>query len=472
TKMRELMEEILSDAQRRGAHFADLRVTDGEGTSVAVEDGQADKISSSTRSGAGLRVLVDGAWGFAPTNLVTAEELRRCLHDALAMAQAATGHVTDPGMVAEVEPVEDTVGLDVRIDPRHVPLADRVQRIFEIEQVARERDDRIVNTRASYSDSVGRLTVANTLGTYIEREAVRCSVRLSATAQSARTRQFATESKARPGGYELVEAIDIDQWAGGTADKALALLDAAPAPAGQFDVIIDPRVCGLLVHEAFGHNAEADAVWAGDSILAGHEGEQVCSPLVSIADDPTLADLNGTFRYDHEGVPARRHDIIREGVLLGYLHSLETAARLGAEPNGRARAQSHQYEPIVRMSNTFIDAGDATLEEMIADTERGLLLKGGYWGYVFTARGQFTCNVENAWAIEGGELGQHYRNASFAGMTMEMLSRVDAVGDEVSFELGGTCGKAGQSMPVDAGGPYLRIRDVVVGGQTQVGRAQ
>lgn len=470
--MRELIEEILSDARRRGADFADLRVSEGEGTSVAVEDGQADKISSSARSGAGLRVLVDGAWGFAPTNLVTPEELRRCLDDALAMAQAAAGHVTEPGMVAEVEPVEDTVALDVQTDPREVPLAERVQRIFGIEEVARERDDRIVNTRASYSDSAGRLIVANTFGTYIEREAVRCSVRLSATAQSAETRQFATESKARPGGYELVEGIDIDEWAGGTADKALALLDAAPAPAGQFDVIIDPRVCGLLVHEAFGHNAEADAVWAGDSILAGHEGQQVCSPLVSIADDPTLQHLNGTFTYDHEGVPARRHDIIQEGVLLGYLHSLETAARLGAEPNGSARAQSHQYEPIVRMSNTFIDAGEASLEEMIADTERGLLLKGGYWGYVFTARGQFTCNVENAWAIEGGELGQHYRNASFAGLTMAMLSRVDAVGDEVSFELGGTCGKGGQSMPVDAGGPYLRIRDVVVGGQTQAGRAQ
>jgi TldD protein len=231
-------------------------------------------------------------------------------------------------------------------------------------------------------------------------------------------------------------------------------------------------VCGLLVHEAFGHNAEADAVWAGESILAGHEGERVCSELVTIVDDPTLPGLNGSFTYDHEGVPARRQEIIREGVLQGYLHSLETAARLGAEPNGRARAQSHQDEPIVRMSNTFIEGGDGSLEAIIADTERGLLLKGGYWGYVFTARGQFTCNVENAWEIENGRLGRHYRNASFAGLTMEMLSRVDAVGSEISFDLGGTCGKGGQSMHVDAGGPYLRIRDVVVGGQLDVRSGQ
>ncbi|MFO8078802.1 MAG: TldD/PmbA family protein [Armatimonadota bacterium] len=470
--MRELIEDILSDAKRRGASFADLRVTDGEGTSIAVEDGQADKVSSASRSGAGLRVLVDGAWGFAPTNTVTAAELRRCLDDALSMAKAASGHITEPGVVAEVEPVEATIESEAEIDPREIPLADRVQRIFEIEQVARERDDRIVNTRANYADGVGRLIIANTFGTFIEQEATRCSARLSTTAQSGEIRQAANESEARPGGYEIIDAIDPGEWAADVADRALALLDAVPAPAGTFDIIIDPRVCGLLAHEAFGHNAEADAVWAGESILAGREGEQVCSELVTIADDPTLEGLNGSFRYDHEGVPAQRHDIIRDGVLVGYLHSLETAARMGVEPNGCARAQDHQNEPIVRMSNTFIDGGDTTLEEIIADTEEGLLMKGGYWGYVFTARGQFTCNVENAWEIKDGKVGQHFRNASFAGLTLGMLSRVDAVGSEVKFDLGGTCGKGGQGMPVDAGGPFLRIRDVVVGGQQQTGSEQ
>ncbi len=469
--MRELIEDILAQARKRGVDFADLRVTNGESTSISVEDGKADKIRSGASSGAGLRVLVNGAWGFAPTNLVTRDELMRCLDDAVAMAKAASGHVTEPGMVAEVEPVETRVAMKATIDPRTVPLSDRVQRIFEIEQVARERDDRIVNTTAGYQDAAGTLIIANTFGTYIEQEAVRCSVRVMATAQSGDVRQFATESEAGPRGYEIIEEIDPEAWAGGIADRALALLDAAPAPAGTFDVIIDPRVCGLLVHEAFGHNAEADAVWAGESILAGHEGEQVCSEMVTIVDDPGIPGANGSFIYDHEGVPGRRVEIIREGVLQGYLHSLETAARLGAVPNGRARAQSHQDEPIVRMSNTFIEAGDTPLDDIIADTRRGLLLKGGYWGYVFTARGQFTCNVENAWAIENGKIGRHYRNASFAGLTMEMLSRVDAVGDEITLDLGGMCGKGGQGMYVDAGGPYMRIRDVVVGGQ-QAGEGQ
>ncbi len=471
--MREMIEEVLDAALARGATFADIRVSEGEGTSVSVEDGRADKILSSRVSGAGLRVLVDGAWGFAPTNVVTKQELARCLDDAMAMARAAGGHVTDPGMVAEVEPVEATVKAEPRVPPSEVPLEDRVAAIFEMERVARERDPkRIANTIASYRDSISHQVIANSFGTYLEQEAVRCGLRVTVTAQEGEVRQFATKSQARPSGYELMADAEPEQFAGATADKALALLDAEPAPAGVFDVIIDPRVCGLLVHEAFGHNAEADAVWAGESILAGEEGQPVASELVTIVDDPTLKDLNGSFTYDHEGVPAVRHEIVKDGVLMGYLHSLETAARMGATPNGAARAMNHQYEPIVRMSNTFIEAGDSTLAEMMAGIEHGLLLEGGYWGYVFTARGQFTCNVEHAYAIENGKIGQHYRNASISGLTLETLGRVDAVGSEVTFDLGGMCGKGGQSMHVDAGGPHLRIREVVVGGQQDLQRGQ
>ena len=464
--MRDMIQEVLDAADARGASFADLRVVEGEGTSVSVEDGRADKIASARISGAGLRVLVEGAWGFAPTNVVTRQELMRCLDDALAMARAAAGNVTDPGMVATVEPVEATTEAECRILPTEVPLEQRVQAIFELERVARERDPaRIVNTIASYRDLVSEQITANSFGSYIRQVGSRCALRVTATAQDGEVRQFATKSRARPCGYELLADADPVKFAGGTADKALALLDAAPAPAGVFDVIIDPRVCGLLVHEAFGHNAEADAVWAGDSILAGKEGQLVASELVSIIDDPTRKGLNGSFEYDHEGVRALRHDIVRDGILVGYLHSLETAARMAAAPNGAARMMNHQYEPIVRMSNTFIEPGEATLEQMIEDTPRGLLLEGGYWGYVFTARGQFTCNIENAYAIENGKLGRHYRNASISGLTLETLQKVDAVGAELSFDLGGMCGKGGQFVSVDAGGPYLRIREVVVGGR-------
>ncbi len=464
--MRELIEDTLKRAQRKGAQFADLRIAAGSQTAVEVEDGRADTISHASVNGAGLRVLVEGAWGFAPTNKISTEELNQCVDDAVAMARAAASNVTEPGMVAEVEPVEAKVSTNYQIDPAQVPLSERVSAVFEFEKVARERDaKRIVNTAATYADSSAQMQLGNTFGTYLEYESVRCRIGVVVTAQEDNVRQQAADYQANAIGYELVSNMDPHEFAGKIAGRALKLLSAAPPPAGKFEVIIDPRICGLLVHEAFGHNCEADAVWSGNSILEGKIGEMVAAPMVTIIDDPTLPDTNGSYQYDHEGVPARRHVLVEDGVLQGFLHDLETAARFGVAPNGSGRAGGCKFPPLPRMSNTFIVPGQNSLEEMIADIDHGLYLKGGRWGYVFTAQGQFTCNVEEAYAIEKGELGQHYRNVNISGMTLETLQTVTAVGSDLTLRNGGTCGKDGQGVPVDTGGPHLRIAAMVVGGQ-------
>jgi TldD protein len=172
--MRELLEDILDRARDGGADFADIRVGDATGTSIVVQDGRADRVQTGLGSGAGLRVLVDGAWGMATTPDIVADELRQCLDDAVAMAKTAAPSVTDPGLVADVEPVEDSIQVDCEIDPRDIPLKERVTNIFELEKLARENDDRIVNTVTSYADAAGSSIIANTAGTYIETEAVRC----------------------------------------------------------------------------------------------------------------------------------------------------------------------------------------------------------------------------------------------------------------------------------------------------------
>lgn len=465
--MRELIEQILREARQAGATFADLRYSAGAGTSILVQDGRADKIGTGSSRGAGVRVLVDGAWGFAPTNDPTRDELRRCLDDAVRMARAAAPAVTDPSMVAEIDPVEAKVVSSVEIDPRGVPLAERVQMIYDLERVAASRD-KIVNSVAQYADAVGSSIVANTFGTYIESEGARCQIGVRVTASDGTERQGTGKGRAGRGGFELLEHLNYEHFAGETADRAVALLSAQQAPAGKFKVIIDPLICGLLVHEAFGHNSEADAIWTGNSILEGKLGRQVAAESVTIIDDPTLPGLNGSYEYDHEGTCAQRHVIVDQGILVGYLHSLETAARLGMEPNGAARCQGHQDVPIVRMSNTSIEPGQCSFEDMLAEVGDGLYLSGGGWGYVYTAGGQFTCNVEQAFRIEHGRLTTPYRNVNISGMTLETLSNVMAVGDDLKFELGGTCGKEGQAAPVDSGGPHVAIRGVVVGGQGEL----
>jgi TldD protein len=465
--MREMIEEVLAATRKAGATFADLRYSHGAGTSVLVQDGRADKIATGSARGAGVRVLVDGAWGFAPTNNPTREELLRCAEDAVRMARAAAPAVTDPGMVAEIEPVEAQVVQKIETDPRGIPLEERVHAAYEIERIAAARD-RVVNTVVRYSDATGDSIVANTFGTFIESEGGRCQIGLSVTAADGAERQSTGKGRAGRAGYELIQHLDYESFAGKTADRAVALLSAQQAPAGKFTVVIDPLICGLLVHEAFGHNVEADAVWTGNSILEGKLGQKVAADSVTIVDDPTLPNLNGSFEYDHEGTCAQRHVIVDRGVLVGYLHSLETAARMGMEPNGAARAQGHQDVPIVRMSNTAIEPGDCAFDDMLAEVGDGLYLSGGAWGYVYTAAGQFTCNVEQAFRIENGKLTTPYRNVCISGLTLETLGNVIAVGNDVKFELGGTCGKDGQAAPVDSGGPHVAIRDVVVGGQGEL----
>ncbi|MCX5683852.1 MAG: TldD/PmbA family protein [Planctomycetota bacterium] len=277
--------------------------------------------------------------------------------------------------------------------------------------------------------------------------------------------QRGMEHRGIVGGAELLRRTSAEELGVRATQKALALLKARPAPAGRFTVIFHPSITGLLVHEALGHNAEADAVWAGQSLLEGRLGEMLAAPGVSIYDDSTLPGEFGSYAYDSEGTPSRRRTIIENGKLVGFLHSLETAAKFGAEPTGSARADSYESRPIVRMSNTFMARGTVPFEEMLRGVDRGIYLLDGHWGYVFVQKGQFICHAGQARMIENGKLGEALRDVSVSSMTFDTLKNIDAIGDDFEMKMPGMCGKEGQSAPTDAGGPHVRVADVVVGGQ-------
>jgi TldD protein len=193
-------------------------------------------------------------------------------------------------------------------------------------------------------------------------------------------------------------------------------------------------------------------------------GEKVASDIVTIMDDPTMP-KNGHFVYDHEGVKAEPHTIVRDGTLVGFLHSLESAAKMKAQPQGSVRARSHQFPPIIRMSNTYLAPRDMAFEEMLGDVKRGVYLTGMNSGYVETQKGQFTCRVEQGWLIERGELQDHLRDVSINGLTLDALKNITAVGKDFKMDSPGTCGKMGQGIPTDAGAPHFRIDGIVVGGR-------
>jgi TldD protein len=294
---------------------------------------------------------------------------------------------------------------------------------------------------------------------------VRTMVSAGMTAQDGDVRQRGYEHKGRLCGAELLDEVTAESLSLKAADRAVDLLSARRAPAGKFPVIFHPSIAGLFVHEALGHNAEADLVLAGESILEGKLGQKIASDVVNVVDDGTVPDSWGSYAYDSEGVPAQRREIITNGALVGYMHSLQTAAKLGVPPNGSARAEDHHHRPVVRMSNTFIVPGELTLDEMMKGMDAGILLAGGHWGYVMCEKGQYTCHAGEGWMIRHGEKAEHIRDVSIAAMTLDTLMNIEAVSKDFEMEMPGNCGKSGQSMPVNGGGPYVRVKEVVVGGQ-------
>ena len=463
--MRNLLRSICDKAKARGAEFADARVFENSGTGITRQDGRADKLNTGTSKGLGIRVLKDHAWGFASLSNFDKDSAFAALDAAVSMAEASSARA-EKGCVAEVEPIEREVLAQVKIDPRSVSVERKMAALEGYEQAAiKIVGDKLANSIVSYSDRVDAETVCNTQGTCVYKESIRTIMHTRIVARDGDILQKASTRIGEPVGFELVERVTPEEFTVKSANLVLSLLTAAPPPAGKFPVIFHPSITGLLTHEAIGHNAEADHILSGTSIIAGKMGEKIASELVTIIDDSTYPGKWGTFDYDSEGTPGVRRVIIEKGVLKGYMHSLETAAKMGVKPNGSARAQDYQCRPIVRMSNTYIEPGESTFEDLVKGIDLGVYLRGGEYGYVLCERGQYTCHAGEAVMIRNGELAEQLRDVSVAGMTLETLANIDAVANDFEMNMPGSCGKNGQGMHVDNGGPHIRVKELVVGGQ-------
>lgn len=459
----DIIAAALENARRAGAEFADARCLSARSSAIEVQDGRLEKLHATVTEGIGVRALLNGAWGFACANSITKDEIERCAREAVETAGALAG-LSEKSAVAEAAPVTATVEIPCVRPPADVPSSEKIAKAKDLEAAARKHDKRIVNTSLTYRDSQSEMLVVNSRGTRVLTTGPRAVVMLRVVAAEDGLLQRTFEVVGRREGYEAIEALDPAVFSAGAAQRAINLLHAAPPPSGRFPVIFDPSIAGLLVHEAFGHNSEADHVWSGESIIAGKLGEQIASPLVTIIDDPTMKGAWGHFPYDDEGVPARPKTLVENGVLKSFLHSLETAALMNAEPNGSARVENHQYKPIVRMSNTCFKPGGGNLRDMIAGISRGVLVGRSIGGYVATEKGQFTCHAGESWMIRNGEKCELLRDVAVSGLTLEALAGIEGVSSEFELSMPGTCGKQGQGVPVDDGGPYLFLKELVVGG--------
>lgn len=455
---RDLAADVLRAARSRGGAFAELYVEERAGLSVRLDDGKVEEVTSGLDRGAGVRVGHGTSFGYAYSNRLDRDALMRA-------AEAAAASVTDGGggALVDLRALEPPVVHEATREASSVPTGTKVDWVREADETARGLGSEIRQVTAVYGDSVQQILVATSDGRWVEE--VRPRIRLSVTAVAGRDGNIQTGFHGPAGlaGVEFIEANPPARTAEVAARRALVMLDAAPAPAGETAAVLAPGMGGVLFHEAVGHPLEADLVDKEASVYRGRVGERLASDLLNGVDDATVPNAWGSFSFDDEGAPAQRTVLFEDGVLRGWLYDRLRADKDGVPSSGNGRRQSYAHPPIPRMTNTYILSGSSTPEEIVSGTERGIYVTALAGGQTNPATGDFVFGCSEAYLIEGGKVTAPVRGANLIGRAIEVMSSVDAIADD--FDIWpGMCGKDGQGVPVGSGSPTLRISRITVGG--------
>jgi TldD protein len=434
--------------------YYDIRRVSGEITQVDIDNGKVEQAGTSFYDKATVRVLGDLGWGIlsVPGHRSGSENLHKDLISQALSASAITNERV------EISPVPSRIHQIPRIgeDPRQVDIEEKVKILLDLEKSAAA--DNIVSRRVTYIEKAENVFFIDSSGVEYQYELCRCGFSVLAVASRGGVVQMGYERDHTISGLNIRHRHDLARE---SADRALQLLDARPAKGGMMHAILDPELGGVFAHEAVGHAAEGDLVKEGNSVLKGKIGEMIGSSQITIVDDPSLVEF-GFCPVDDEGSATSRTEIIRAGKMQSYLHSKETLAKIGDGIAGHCRGMAGEM-PIVRMSNTFIENGDASFEEILQTCKDGILLKGSRGGQVDPGRGMFQFNAEYGYLIEGGECTTMVRDVSLSGEILQTLHAVSMVGNDRALHPG-YCGKGGQTVPVTDGAPHLLLENAVVGG--------
>jgi TldD protein len=479
--MEDLTRLAVEEAQAAGASYADARFVRLRDENVEVKNGVVSALATETGQGLGVRVIADGAWGFASTTSPDPEAIRAVARQAVRIARAsATAH--DRAVeLSDVEPARARVPHTARQDPFQVPLEDRIALLLDCDQ-AMEVDDRLKVREGFIRVCREEKHFASSEGADIYQDRIETGAGLEARAvtpdgSDTQVRSYPSSHGGNMGtrGWELVEDLDLLDNAGRLGREAVELLDAPHCPAGVKDIILESSQLALQIHESCGHPIELDRVlgmeasFAGTSFLTPDKlgNLRYGSDLVNLSADATVPGALGSFAYDDEGVPGQCTPIVSEGRFVGYLSSRETAPVLGLTSSGTMRASGWNRIPLIRMTNINLEPGDWSLDEMIADTRDGFyLLTNTSWS-IDDKRLNFQFGTQMALEIKDGSLGQTYKNATYNGITPEFWGSCDAIGRRPEWVLWGVpnCGKGEpvQTAHVGHGTAPARFRGVKVG---------
>jgi TldD protein len=454
-----VLRERMEDALRKSdVEYTEIRIEDVASSWASFRGEELDNIGSSKTLGGIVRALYKGGWGYATFNDLNDLEIR--VREACESAKLVG---KEESKFAEVEPLVDKITATLKKDFREVSLSEKKSVIEEYNRIILGYHDKIETSSVSYRDSFRKIWYANSEGTYIEDERPDVVGFIAALAREDDNVQQGFEATMGAAGFQLVEGLQ--EKAEVAAKRAVDLLSAPSVTGGKYTVVLNPTLTGTFTHEAFGHLSEADFVYENDRmkelmIL----GKGFGSDILDIIDDGTIPGQLGTHRYDDEGVKTRKNYLIKDGILVGRLHSRETAAKMGEQPTGNARSIGYQHQPIVRMTNTYIDKGDVTFEDMIKDVKLGLYALDMFGGQ--TSMEMFTFSAAYGYMIRDGKIAELVRDVVLTGNVFETMMNFDMIGDTIDWSPVSGCGKGNQGgLRTGLGGPHVRIQNVVVGGR-------
>lgn len=455
------MKQRLLDALKNcPADYAEIRFETTDNTGFAYRGKELDNASTGQFTGGIVRACKNGGWGSCVFD--TLDELKSKVADACA---AATTVGKEKTALAEIAvPADQVFTAQLKNDFRGVSLDEKVALVGKYNDIVLNAVPGVESSTVMYGENFRTVHFASTRGNYFMEERPRILLYLVAIARNGSQVQRGSESFSSATDFTVV--LNREDKAREVAERAVALLKAPQCPGGRHHVILRPDFTGVFAHEAFGHLSEADFLYENPQMRELMTiGRQMGNNDLSIIDDGSLGQLIGTHHVDDEGTPTQKTMLIANGVLAGHLHSLETAGKMGAKPTGNARAIGRGRPPIVRMTNTYVDAGTLSKDELFAGVDDGIYACGMQGGQ--TMMEMFTFSAAYGYRIKNGQVTDLLRDIVLTGNVFETLHNIDGIANDLTmFELGGGCGKGGQSpLPVTFGGPHIRLRDAVIGGQ-------
>ncbi len=456
----DILARAVDRMQDLGAEFSDARSQTVRVAGVSTMNGNIRQLVEKETGGVCLRAWAGGRWGYGTVTSFDRDKVMQAAEQAVrnASGERKSDLQLEPSVVRGYHPAK------VRIHPDSVDLSEKIDAVIALDK-AQAIDDRIMNRVGSYSEEVKTNALVNSAGSDMGWEEVRTLCRaVSVAADGMRMEQY-YDGPDSTRGFEVVRDADLEELGRLTAKEAIATLAAERAPSGNLTVISDPMVSGLLAHEAMGHASEGDEITKRRSFLTDAVGRRVASDIISMYDNGTVPGAHGSVPFDDEGTPSSCTTIIENGIYKGYMHSLETASQLGLAPTGNGRAENYGKRVWVRMTNTYFGPGQWDRDEMIADTKDGILCDKMVNGMEDPVGGCFEAKCLRGFLIRNGEIVKPLQSFTLTGRSVDILGSADALSREVVLD-GGMCGKGIEDwVRVSSGGPYMRARMIVGGGQ-------